>query len=76
MPAVVKFTLICGVVTTFLLLTYQTLVRYRWLGRFLNGPRKRPERIQPVGAQAQVTRTARYAGRDDSGSRSGERPAI
>jgi len=39
MPAIGKFTLVCGVVTALLLLTYQTLVRDRWLGRFLNGPK-------------------------------------
>jgi peptidoglycan/LPS O-acetylase OafA/YrhL len=48
-PAVVKFMLIVTVVTGFLLWTYQTLVRYRWLGRFLNGPRVRPV---PVSAAA------------------------
>jgi peptidoglycan/LPS O-acetylase OafA/YrhL len=47
-PATAKFTLVCGGVTAFLLITYQTLVRYMWLGRFLNGPRKRPEKVQPV----------------------------
>ena len=41
-PAVVKFLLIVVVVTTFLLWTYQMMVRYSWLGRFLNGPRTRP----------------------------------
>ncbi len=41
-PALAKFTLIVVVVTTFLLWTYQVLVRYSWLGRFLNGPRTRP----------------------------------
>jgi hypothetical protein len=51
LPAIVKFTLICGVVTGLLLIVYQTLVRYRWLGRFLNGPRERRERAQLVGAQ-------------------------
>ncbi len=43
-PADAKFLLIVAVVTAFLLWTYQTLVRYTWLGRFLNGPRARPAR--------------------------------
>ena len=41
-PALAKFLLIVTVVTSFLLWTYQTLVRHSWLGRFLNGPRARP----------------------------------
>jgi peptidoglycan/LPS O-acetylase OafA/YrhL len=45
LPSVVKFVLIVVVVTCFLLWTYQTLVRYTWLGRFLNGPRVRPEPV-------------------------------
>ncbi len=45
LPAWVKFFLLCGVVTGILLFTYQTLVRYTWLGTLLNGPRKRPERV-------------------------------
>jgi hypothetical protein len=44
-PPVVKFLLIVSVVTAFLLWTYEHLVRYTWLGRFLNGPRVRPERV-------------------------------
>jgi peptidoglycan/LPS O-acetylase OafA/YrhL len=40
-PALVKFLLIVAVVTSILLWTYQTVVRYTWLGRFLNGPRAR-----------------------------------
>jgi len=51
LPATVKFTLVWGVVSAFLLIIYQTLVRYTWLGRFLNGPRKRPEKMQLVGVQ-------------------------
>lgn len=50
-PALAKFLLIVTVVTSFLLWTYQTLVRYTWLGRFLNGPRVRPAR---AGAPAVV----------------------
>jgi hypothetical protein len=44
LPALAKFLLIVAAVTSFLLFTYQTLVRYTWLGRFLNGPRVRPVR--------------------------------
>jgi hypothetical protein len=51
LPAFAKFLLIVAVVTSFLLWTYQTLVRYTWLGRFLNGPRVRPAR---AGAPAVV----------------------
>jgi peptidoglycan/LPS O-acetylase OafA/YrhL len=43
-PAFAKFLFIVAVVTSFLLWTYHTLVRYTWLGRFLNGRRVRPER--------------------------------
>ncbi len=43
-PSFAKFVLIVAVVTTFLLWTYRALVRYHWLGRFLNGPRTRPAR--------------------------------
>ena len=51
-PAVAKFLLIVVVVTAFLMWTYQTMVRYTWIGSFLNGPRTRPERaLSPtVGA--------------------------
>jgi hypothetical protein len=51
-PAVVKFLLIVSVVTAFLLWTYRTLVRYTWLGRFLNGPRVRPERVGAPAVEA------------------------
>jgi hypothetical protein len=39
LPALAKFLFIVVIVTSFLLWTYQTLVRYTCLGRFLNGPR-------------------------------------
>ena len=38
-PATLKFLLICTVITAFLLLIYQKLVRYSWLGALLNGRR-------------------------------------
>jgi peptidoglycan/LPS O-acetylase OafA/YrhL len=40
-PAAVKFVLICCVVTGILLVAYQWIVRYTWIGRMLNGPRTR-----------------------------------
>ena len=43
LPSLAKFALICCAVTGLLLLVYHTLVRYRWLGTFLNGPRTRPD---------------------------------
>ena len=52
-PALAKFLLIVAVVTSFLLWTYQTLVRYTWLGRFLNGPRARPARAGPPAVAVQ-----------------------
>ncbi len=51
-PAVAKFLLIVVVMIAFLLWTYQTMVRYTWLGRFLNGPRIRPERSKSPAVSA------------------------
>ncbi len=42
LPAFVKLLLVCVGVIGFLLFTYQCLVRYTWIGRLLNGPRRRP----------------------------------
>ena len=43
MPAIIKCTIACAVVVGFLLVLYQLVVRYTWLGRLLNGPRTRPQ---------------------------------
>lgn len=43
-PAWVKLPLFSMVLTAFLLLTYQFLVRHTWLGKLLNGPRSKPVR--------------------------------
>jgi peptidoglycan/LPS O-acetylase OafA/YrhL len=49
MPAVVKCILVCFVVSSLLLLSYQLFVRYTPIGTLLNGPRRRPER--PIVAE-------------------------
>lgn len=41
-PVWIKLPLLSITLTAFLLLTYHFLVRYTWVGRLLNGPRKRP----------------------------------
>ncbi|MGQ0635372.1 MAG: acyltransferase family protein [Planctomycetaceae bacterium] len=47
-PAFVKFSLAYGITVSLTLVSYDVLVRYTWLGEFLNGcRRKRPERGLP-----------------------------
>lgn len=43
-PAIPKMLLLSGVMTVFLLFTYQVFVRYTWIGLFLNGRRNRQKR--------------------------------
>ena len=49
LPALVKCPAITLAVTGFLLLVYETLVRYTWLGALLNGRRSRKTAPSPPG---------------------------
>jgi len=49
-----KFLLIFVLVTGFLLVLYETLVRYTWLGRILNGPRTRRVRVPVSGTESAI----------------------
>ena len=49
LPVWVKLPLLASVLIGFLLLTYDQLVRYTWVGSMLNGPRKRPTIHQTRG---------------------------
>jgi hypothetical protein len=47
-PAIAKFSLSFGIAVSMALRSYNAVVRYTWLGEFLNGcRRKRPERGLP-----------------------------
>ncbi|GIX05631.1 MAG: glucan biosynthesis protein [Candidatus Poribacteria bacterium] len=50
LPALVKYGIVCGSVTVLLLLSYQLMVRYTWIGRMLNGPRTRRQKTAPIPA--------------------------
>ncbi len=41
LPSLLKFLFICIVATILLLISYRFMVRYTWIGRLLNGPRKK-----------------------------------
>jgi hypothetical protein len=45
LPTIVKLTLLIAVLTAILLLSCRLFVRYAWIGRILNGPRVRPQRM-------------------------------
>ena len=43
LPSIVKFALVVTLATGILLTTYEYLIRYTWVGKMLNGPRRRPQ---------------------------------
>ena len=49
-PASLKLVVLSAVLIPLLLLSYHTLVRYTWIGRLLNGPRRRPGPRQSAAA--------------------------
>jgi peptidoglycan/LPS O-acetylase OafA/YrhL len=53
LPAMVKFLLLNALIIGFLLITYQWMVRYTWLGTLLNGPRTRPAKTPAIDASPQ-----------------------
>ncbi len=46
LPGIVKFGLVVIVVTSILLISYEYIIRYTWVGTLLNGPRTRPQPAQ------------------------------
>jgi hypothetical protein len=48
LPSGVKCLLLITVTSCLLLLSYEYLVRYTWIGRMLNGPRTRPVALEPA----------------------------
>ncbi|MFI4915034.1 MAG: hypothetical protein ACIAS6_00830 [Phycisphaerales bacterium JB060] len=50
LSAAIKMPLIVLVAVVGLLVAYQFCVRYTAIGRMLNGPRVRPQRLDPDGA--------------------------
>ncbi len=48
LPGALKMVLVSVVATLLLLLVYQWLIRYMWIGRLLNGRRERPEAPVPA----------------------------
>ncbi|MFM7590984.1 MAG: acyltransferase family protein [Isosphaeraceae bacterium] len=46
LPSFPKYLFVCASATCILLLSYEYLIRYFWVGRLLNGPRERPRAIK------------------------------
>ena len=54
LSAPLKFLLIFALVTGFLMIVYDMMVRYTWLGRILNGPRTRRVRVPVSGTESAI----------------------
>lgn len=46
--SLIKFLLVFGVTVGVLLVMYETMIRYTWIGKLLNGPRQRAGTLPPV----------------------------
>lgn len=57
----IKFTVVCVLTTVLLLVVYEYVVRYSWIGSYLNGPRKRQKAIVEPAMQATAEPSAQNA---------------
>jgi peptidoglycan/LPS O-acetylase OafA/YrhL len=55
LPATLKFVIVFTAVTGILLVAYQTMVRYTWIGTMLNGPRSRPASLPQHAQTASIS---------------------